>query len=557
MNKKIEDQRNEITETLIKAMEAGINPWVANFNNYNGLTGNRYNGNNILRLQAARLQQGFKDPRWMTFNQAVSKGLHIKKGSKSTNLETLVEVVDKYSSIKIVNLTDEQNAEFNKKKVMVNFKVFNAEQIDGLAKIEIPQMTVEQNNTLIKLVEEKMDLKIVMWTHSDLPNYQPLKDTIFINPMEAFKENEFALTLLHEVAHATQHSKRLNDDTRKYNTIEERAKEELIAELSATMIAFDLGLNLGDFGIKNSASYLDSWLKALKADKNYIWEVAKKANKVASYVKEKLDFSFNNDFTSNLIEKDEQAKSETISDVKIESEKVNLDSETTIIKTISETIETSKINETKEQEAIDKADSKLQQLIKSHSINFTGLSKKEEDVRIEEAANDDQPKLETYHKYVKGKDESNIAFMSDAEAKSDKPYHLKKEEQFTTIATHVNHEGKVISETAISKTDNKMVHIYFDEAEALKAYEEALKAAKSKRKKTEQEQILMAKPIASNSDNETEEVTYKFELISEHESIKELAIKKIEAAKARAKKRTQAQTSAKTNLNSEALANTN
>src|SRR5690606_12647445 len=79
-------------------------------------------------------------------------------------------------------------------------------------------------------------------------------------------------TCLHELAHWTGHPSRLNRDLSGRFGDDSYAMEELIAELTSAFCAGSLGFI--DATVEGHASYLDSWLRVLRADKSAIFAAA-------------------------------------------------------------------------------------------------------------------------------------------------------------------------------------------------------------------------------------------------------------------------------------------
>jgi antirestriction protein ArdC len=91
-------------------------------------------------------------------------------------------------------------------------------------------------------------------------------------------------TIAHELAHSTGHKDRLDrtELTSKYGSDSAaRGQEELIAEISAAILASMFGVN-SDFD--NTAAYVKSWLAALKNDPNMVSLSSSEAQKVVDYI---------------------------------------------------------------------------------------------------------------------------------------------------------------------------------------------------------------------------------------------------------------------------------
>jgi antirestriction protein ArdC len=114
------------------------------------------------------------------------------------------------------------------------------------------------------------------------PCYVPSDDIIFQPPQENFNSAEnYYSTLAHEMVHSTAAKTRLNRRQKKFNY----AFEELIAEMGACFLCANLGIK---GNLENHASYLDSWLRALKDDKTMIYKAANYAQKACRYLQAKL-----------------------------------------------------------------------------------------------------------------------------------------------------------------------------------------------------------------------------------------------------------------------------
>ena len=81
--------------------------------------------------------------------------------------------------------------------------------------------------------------------------------------------------------HWTEHPSRLNwSRAEKENTY---ALGELVAELGACYLMGEIGLPLADTW-KNSAAYLQHWLKAMNADPRFIFRATAQASRAADHV---------------------------------------------------------------------------------------------------------------------------------------------------------------------------------------------------------------------------------------------------------------------------------
>ena len=89
---------------------------------------------------------------------------------------------------------------------------------------------------------------------------------------------------MHETIHSTGAVGRLNrlDKTAFFGS-ETYSKEELIAEIGAAALVNHCGLETSN-SFRNSAAYIQSWLKVLQGDKRFIVSTSGKAEKAVALI---------------------------------------------------------------------------------------------------------------------------------------------------------------------------------------------------------------------------------------------------------------------------------
>ena len=115
--------------------------------------------------------------------------------------------------------------------------------------------------------------------------YRVSTDTVTMPERVQFSEGrDYYLTALHELAHASGHPDRLNRKTLTDHAgfgSETYALEELRAEIASMMAGTRIGIGHKP---QESASYIDSWLKALRNDPREIQRAAVDAERIATYL---------------------------------------------------------------------------------------------------------------------------------------------------------------------------------------------------------------------------------------------------------------------------------
>jgi len=112
----------------------------------------------------------------------------------------------------------------------------------------------------------------------DGASYSPLLDRIKLPLMEQYYSPAF-----HEAVHSTGATKRLNRNLAASTSQTEYSKEELVAEMGATMLMGRCGIMTARTE-KNSVAYLRSWLEALKNNPTMLVSASAKAEAAAKFI---------------------------------------------------------------------------------------------------------------------------------------------------------------------------------------------------------------------------------------------------------------------------------
>ena len=277
------DHYQALTNTIVAALEGGTVPWRKPWDPektagpqapMNPTTGKRYHGVNtfILGMDPRAFASG--DPRWCSFNQARDKGWMVKKGEKATTV---------FFYKKLVVDDPAANDADGKKTIpmLKSYSVFHASQIDGIPAYkppgvgEAPWLRPEAASTILK--NSGADVRV----GGERAFYSPSTDHIQLPPDRAFETPAgWASTALHELGHWTGHKDRLDRDMTARFGSGGYAQEELRAELASVFIGSEVGI---PSDIPGHASYVASWLNALKNDKKEIFRAAADAQRMADH----------------------------------------------------------------------------------------------------------------------------------------------------------------------------------------------------------------------------------------------------------------------------------
>jgi len=287
-NSERQDIYTRITAKIVASLEQGVRPWLKPWSGENAAAritrplrhnGTPYSGINILMLWAASLEHGFASPLWMTFKQALDLMAHVRKAEKGSLVV--------YASTFTRTEEDADGQEIDREiPFLKGYTVFNVEQIEGL-----PEHYYAKPQPRFSPVQ-RIDHAEAFFaaTHADIryrggrAYYAQEADYIQLPPIESFRDAEsFYATLAHECTHWTKHSSRIpRDFGRKTWGDEGYAREELVAELGAAFLCADLELTpeVRD----DHASYIATWLQALKDDNRTIFQAAAHAQSAVDYL---------------------------------------------------------------------------------------------------------------------------------------------------------------------------------------------------------------------------------------------------------------------------------
>ena len=284
------------------------------------LNGREYNGQNALMLLLHCEKEGYKIPRFCTFdciqrmNSKDNKGeegkprVSVLKGEHSFPVMlTTFTCVHKETKERIKwddykRLSQDEQEKYNVYPKMQVFRVFNVQQTN--LKEARPELWQKLEQEYSKPIAEKgeqyafepADRMITdnSWicpikpTYGDSAYYSISKNEIVVPEKPQFRDGEsFYGTAFHEMAHSTGAEGQLNRIKPSAFGSAEYAREELVAELTAALTAQRYGMtkNLKD----DSAAYLKSWLDSLKESPQFIKTTLLDVKKAASMLTQHID----------------------------------------------------------------------------------------------------------------------------------------------------------------------------------------------------------------------------------------------------------------------------
>jgi antirestriction protein ArdC/phage/plasmid primase-like uncharacterized protein len=274
MNK---DFRTTVAEEMLRHIEAGTARWqrgwdpgLVRVGPFNPTTKAEYRGINSWWLDL----QGHSDPRWMTYRQAQAVDAQIRKGEHGTHIEYW-----QWSEKREDQEGNKVEVRLARPKVFLA-RVFNAEQIDGLEPYQSP------SDPFLPVANAELVLQnggVAIHHDGKGPHYAPSSDSIHLPQKPAFNSAyEYYATALHELGHATGHSSRLHRQFGPFGSLA-YGVEELRAEMASYALTTELGL--GHYPERH-AGYVESWMTAIRADKNVLFRAARDAETIHTWITE-------------------------------------------------------------------------------------------------------------------------------------------------------------------------------------------------------------------------------------------------------------------------------
>ena len=288
------DAYQMVTDRICELMEQGFIPWdkpwaMTGDCAWSGCDGHVYSLlNQFLLADPQKKYKSFDEltkdiaGEWVTYKQAHDRGGQVRKGEHGRRVVFF----------KMIAKKDENGEETDEMIPIITWStVFKVSQCDGISqKYHTDADTLydfKADQTADEVASGYIFREGITFKteHCNKACYYPATDTVILPLPEQFKDNaEYYSTLFHELVHSTGHQKRLNR-VRKAAAFgsEEYSTEELVAEIGAASLCATLGIeNHSTF--RNSAGYIQNWLKALKNDKKMIITASARAEKAIKLI---------------------------------------------------------------------------------------------------------------------------------------------------------------------------------------------------------------------------------------------------------------------------------
>ncbi len=293
------EYRNQLAESFVHLLEEKQLDWKKEWqapegimNPLNGRTGYRYHGINRFYLYLIAMERGYQDNRWCTFHQIKDKEWKLvnAKGQGVKVEYWFPYDTEERKPISWDELRRRKGTIGERYALRATYKtVFNASLIDGIPKMPEPEQKDISPDILIKKLSDNMGVPIIN-DGGDRSFYSPPEDKIHLPRPEYFQTDyAYDSTALHELAHSTGATHRLNRNLSGEFGTQEYAYEELVAEISSCFMSANLRIEQNEEHIKNHKAYVQSWIRSIREKPETLIRAVQQAERTASYMEYKAE----------------------------------------------------------------------------------------------------------------------------------------------------------------------------------------------------------------------------------------------------------------------------
>ena len=265
------DLATQITDKLLDLMQQhGTNwrqPWVGQGLQRNAVSKKPYRGVNTAILALT----GHASPFYATYKQWGEMGAQVRKGEKATAIFFW----------KPYAIKDRETEEEKQIMLARTYSVFAADQVENAPALVIEQCPeIERHAECDRIIRETgIDIRY----GGDRAAYVPSLDYVAMPKPEQFENRDaFYSTTFHEFGHATGAPSRLDRNLKGRFGDPAYSFEELIAESTAALVCCATGITPEPR--KESACYLNGWIRGLKDDKQAIVRAFSHAQRAADWI---------------------------------------------------------------------------------------------------------------------------------------------------------------------------------------------------------------------------------------------------------------------------------
>lgn len=247
-----------------------------------GRNGRPYNGINALLTFMDYTIHGYDCTDYITFKEIKERGGMLKEGSKGVPIVywLFLPVDEKGKAITKDEAKRRKEAGIEVKEACVGLKNY---YVYNLACTNLPYEKIKEadrdrlkkDRNAEEIVNAYLDNggpKLILREGFEKGDgsYSPLFDTLNMYPMHLYKDEvSYYATMFHEMIHSTGHCSRLDRPLRNKFGSPAYAKEELIAEIGASLLMEQAGLQ-DEANAQNQYAYIKGWESRVMEGKDFV-----------------------------------------------------------------------------------------------------------------------------------------------------------------------------------------------------------------------------------------------------------------------------------------------
>jgi antirestriction protein ArdC len=266
-----QDLATQITEKLLNLMQnEGSNwrqSWTGNGLYRNAVSKKPYRGVN----QLITATSGYASLFFATYKQWNELGAQVRKGEKATAI----------FFFKPYAIKDRETEEEKQIMLARSYSVFSADQVDNPPAMEIQKRPeIERHAECERVIA---DTRAAISYGHDKAAFIPSQDRIIMPAANQFENRDaYYATHFHELGHWSGAPTRLDRNLKGRFGDTAYAFEELIAETSAAFVCATIGIIPEPR--KESAQYLNGWMRGMRDDKQAIVRAFSHAQRAADFI---------------------------------------------------------------------------------------------------------------------------------------------------------------------------------------------------------------------------------------------------------------------------------
>ena len=274
----------EITNRMIAELSAGRIPWIKPWRGEHSMAISHTTGKPYSLLNQIMLH--WRPGEYITFKQCTDEGGKVRRGEKGKMI-VFWKWVDKKDG-DVILMPDGREV-IEQIPILKYYTVFHIDQCDGiLPKWDKPAAeSVQPDAHAEQIIADYVARSGVTFTAKSSSDafYRPSDDLVVVPEISQYANvAEYYSTAFHELTHSTGHPSRLRriTDVAAFGS-EQYSKEELVAEMGSAFLVSIAGLETRE-SFRNSAAYIQGWLKALNDDKRLVVAAGGAAQKAVEYI---------------------------------------------------------------------------------------------------------------------------------------------------------------------------------------------------------------------------------------------------------------------------------